>query len=107
MFSLLKKNPYIHSVLKKIKWIYLSLRNIKSASKANSLIKESTTVHLMMNDKFIKPIVDFLNNNFSSEKNIFLCKRWFDYDFPEAKNVIEVKTFAFINLTKCRKIICH
>lgn len=107
MFSLLKKNPYIHSILKKIKWSYLSFRNIKFANRANSLIKESTTVHLMMNDKFIKPVVDFLNNNFSSGKNVFLCKRWFDYDFPEANNVIEVKTFAFINLTKCRKIICH
>lgn len=103
----LKKIKPIHIILKKLKWLYLSLQNFSAAKKANKMIDADTYVHLMMNDKFIVPIVDFINSNFADKKNVFLCKRWFDYPFPNSSNTVEIKTFAGIKLKNAKKIICH
>lgn len=107
MLKLLKKYPLIHWILKKLKWLKLSMENFQAAKKANALINEDVTVHLMMNDKFIKPVVDFINENFPDEKNVFLCKRWFDYVFPDSENTVEIKTFFRIKLKNAKRIICH
>ncbi len=107
MLEFLKKNSFIHILLKKLKWCFLSLQNFSAASKANKMIDENAYVHLMMNDKFIAPIVEFVNKHFPDRKNVFLCKRWFDYPFPDSENTVEIKTFAGIKLKKAKKIICH
>lgn len=76
-----------------------------------SVVNISTPiVHVMFNDKFNKPFVDFLNKNFNQEDHTIVCKRWFkDLPFPEGKNVIEVSSLQEVNLTsnKIQKIICH
>jgi len=67
-------------------------------------------VHVMFNDKFNKPFVDFLNKNFDQENHTIICKRWFqDLPFPKGKNVIEITSLQEVNLTsnKIQKIICH
>lgn len=107
VLKLLKKIKPVHIILKKCKWFVLSVKNINAAKKANKLINEDVNLHLMFNDKFNKPIVDFLNTYFEPSKNIFLCKRWFSYPFPEAENVVEVTAFTGIKLHKAKKIICH
>ncbi len=65
-------------------------------------------IHLMFNDKFNKPFVDFLNSNFNSKEHLILCKKFFNqHPFPIGKNVIKIKRFEDIDLNKCEKIICH
>lgn len=50
-------------------------------------------VHLMFNDKFNKPFVDFLNRYFDPKEHLVLCKRRCAHPFPEGDNVIEVKSY--------------
>lgn len=80
-------------------------------TKAKARLRKCKYVHLMFNDKFNKPIVDFLNKNFPHEEHVFLCKRWFaEHPFPVGENVFEVKSyFRKINLDRSNidKIICH
>ena len=76
--------------------------------KLNNKIKNAKYIHLMFNDKFNKPFVDFLNRNFDNNEHIVLCKRWCEeHPFPEGKNVIEIKTLRGLDFTKANKIICH
>lgn len=105
--DLLKKNKLIHIFLKKCKWILFSAKNISVARRVNAYINENINVHLMFNDKFNKPVVDFLNEYFPGDCNLFLCKRFFSYVFPQGDNVIEIFTLSGIKLNKAKKIICH
>jgi len=106
--SVLKKCSVLVFIVRKaraIKRIMLNKMNIK---KINKLLSEGVIIHLMFNDKFLKPYVDFLNKYFNCKKHIVLCKRWFDkYPFPEGKNVFEIESFDCINLVNAKKIICH
>ncbi len=67
-------------------------------------------IHLMSNDKFAKPFVQFLNKNYDTSEHLVLCKRFFrDFPFPEGENVLEIKSyreFDFYN-PQIEKIICH
>ena len=86
-----------------IKW---KINNIKISYR----IKKDNVkfVHLMFNDKFNKPFVDFLNSNFNSKEHLILCKKVFDqYPFPLGENVIKIDRFKKLNFNKCKKIICH
>lgn len=70
----------------------------------------SKYVHLMFNDKFNKPLVDFLNKHFNPQEHLFLCKRFFeDFAFPVGSNVIEIKSLNQVNWkqSKFKKIFCH
>lgn len=65
-------------------------------------------VHIMFNDKFNKPFVDFLNTNFNPKEHLVLCKRWFsEHPFPEGENVIEITSLKGLKFNKSEKIICH
>lgn len=89
--------------------------NLTAAFSEKKTINEEKTenakiVHIMFNDKFNKPFVDFLNKNFNPDEHLILCKRWFNNDtmpFPTGGNVIEIKTLKNINLSNYQKIICH
>ena len=73
----------------------------------NAKIKKAKYVHLMFNDKFNKPFVDFLNRNFNQKEHLILCKNFYDFPFPEGKNVIELKYLARLKFDKVQKLICH
>ena len=59
----------------------------------NRRLAEVKYVHLMFNDKFNKPFVDFLNAHFDPKEHLVLCKRRYAHPFPEGGNVIEVKSY--------------
>lgn len=77
------------------------------------ILNEAKYVHLMHNDKFNKPFVDFLNRNFNPREHLVLCKRIKELDaivpFPDADNVIEINKLKNIDFSspKIEKIICH
>ena len=74
----------------------------------NKRISQYKYVHLMFNDKFNKPFVDFLNRNFDKNEHIVLCKRWFkEHPFPEGENVIEINNLKGLDFNCNEKLICH
>ncbi len=74
----------------------------------NKKINAAKYVHIMFNDKFNKPFVDFINKNFEQSEHLFLCKRFFEnFPFPEGSNVVEIKSLKGLNFSKPEKIICH
>jgi len=74
----------------------------------NKKIKKYKYIHLMFNDKFNKPFVDFLNKNFEYKEHLVLCKKWFqEFPFPTGKNVFKIRSFVGLDFSKCEKIICH
>lgn len=87
------------------------LKKIKSkirVFKINNKIKKYKFVHLMFNDKFNKPFVDFLNRSFNPKEHLILCKRFFnEFPFPEGENVIEIKSLKGLKFDSVKKIICH
>lgn len=64
-------------------------------------------VHLMKNDKFNKPFVDFLNKYFDANEHLVLCKRRHKHPFPQGDNVIEVISIEGLDFSHNDKIICH
>lgn len=78
--------------------------------KINNRIKKYKYIHLMFNDKFNKPFVDFLNKNFDTKEHLILCKRFFkEFPFPVGENVIEIQSLKNLNFNNNNicKIICH
>ncbi len=75
----------------------------------NYRIRHCKYVHLMFNDKFNKPYVEFLNRNFNSSEHLILCRETMNFPFPYAENVIKIKSLEEINLDvpNVKKIICH
>lgn len=76
------------------------------------IIANAPIVHIMFNDKFNKPFVDFLNRNFDPHQHLILCKRTSNCiarPFPVGENVIEIESIQHIDLRspKIEKIICH
>ena len=74
----------------------------KLYKKINKVIKNYKYVHIMYNDKFNKPFVDFLNRNFHSEEHLVLCQKVFEdkepTPFPVGDNVYEFDRIDRINL---------
>lgn len=95
-------SPYGHWRRRVVHWI--------SAYKARKMLPTVKYVHLLHNDKFAKPFVDFLNRNFPTTEHLVLCQRTANHPFPIGPNVLEVrKFFKGINLDRPNidKIICH
>ncbi|GAB0172033.1 hypothetical protein NHP164001_00460 [Helicobacter trogontum] len=77
---------------------------------ASYALRRYKYVHLMFNDKFNKPFVDFLNKHFNKKEHLVLCKRSFsEFSFPEGSNVIEVMDYSGLDFScnNIEKIICH
>lgn len=89
------------------------IKNIPIIAKVNKELKKYKYIHLMYNDKFNKPFVDFLNRNFDEKEHLILCKRWINNEdiapFPVGNNVIEIFSLFGLNLEaeNIEKIICH
>lgn len=97
-------------MIKHKKWVEF-FKKIKEYS-AQKRIDKAEVVHIMFNDKFNKPFVDFLNRNFDSSKHLILCKKVSDCKvrpFPRGRNVIKIRDVRNIDLSseKIKKIICH
>lgn len=92
-----------------LKGIFMNLlKDLIHAYKINKRMKNYKYIHIMFNDKFNKPFVDFLNRQFNNNEHLILCKRFFDnYPFPEGENVIEIKSLKYLNFKSAKKIICH
>ena len=90
-----------------IKRLMLSLSKKIKRYKQNKNIKKYKFVHIMVNNKFNKPFVDFLNRNFDTKEHLVLCKRWYEYPFPQGKNVIEINSLKHLNFQSAEKIFCH
>lgn len=85
----------------KIKWFLKYL-------KINKCLPKYKYVHIMFNDKFNKPFVDFLNRNFDISEHIILCKRIFkEFPFPQGDNVFEIRSLRMLDFSSNRKIVCH
>lgn len=95
----------------KIKFLQRLIDKVKEkfkAKKINKIIKHYKFIHIMFNDKFNKPFVDFLNRNFDTKEHLVLCKRQFyEFPFPEGNNVIEIKLFRYLNFLSAEKIFFH
>lgn len=88
-------------IAKKIKR-YLEKRRL------NKRIAQVKYAHLMFNDKFNKPFVDFLNRNFNPKEHLILCKRLFsEFPFPDGENVVEIKSYKGLVFKNGGKVICH
>ncbi|MCR5080884.1 MAG: hypothetical protein K6B17_06040, partial [Treponema sp.] len=105
---------FFKRILKKIKLFVILVQKIRfffdicKKKSINKHFNSNTIVHLMFNDKFLKPYVVFLNKYFDSKKHIVLCKRWFDkYPFPEGENVYELESYNYIDFSRVKKIVCH
>lgn len=105
--DVLKKCSFLVFFVRKVRCLIQNLSEKSYKNRINKFLKSDIIVHLMFNDKFIKPFVDFINENFDQNKHIILCKRWFDFPFPNGKNVFEIKSYKFINFQNVKKIICH
>lgn len=87
-------------------------KNIKkkiNEYKLNRRIAQTKYIHVMFNDKFNKPFVDFLNSNFNSNEHLILLHKFYDFPSPEGDNVIEVQKMKHIKFDgeKTEKIIFH
>ena len=67
-------------------------------------------IHMMFNDKFCAPFVDFLNRNFDPNEHLVICKRWFkEFPFPKGPNVVEISDLKQVDFSheNIKKVICH
>jgi dTDP-N-acetylfucosamine:lipid II N-acetylfucosaminyltransferase len=74
-------------------------------------------VHVAMNDKFIPPFIDFINDNLEAEKHVyFVFDRYHDLRIEKKKNIVLVSEFkhlisAYLILMRllhsAKKIIIH
>ena len=91
-----------------MKKLLKKIKNKIKIFKINNRIKKYKFVHIMFNDKFNKPFVDFLNRSFNPKEHLVLCKCFFnEFPFPEGENVVEIKSLKGLKFDSVEKIICH
>lgn len=84
--------------------------NIKRINRA---IRSYKYVHIMYNDKFINPFVQFMNNNFNNDEHLFLIQNSALDEkvapFPKAKNVLKISRLKGLNfgVQNIDKLIFH
>ena len=87
-------------MLAKIKLYIKKIRSFFLTKKINQNISRYKYVHVMDNNKFNKPFVDFINKNFNPDEHMVLCyKKHPDKEptlFPRGKNVYEYIYFKDI-----------
>jgi len=75
----------------------------------NCTVKQYKYVHLMLNDKFNKPFVDFLSGHFDTNDHLVICERVLQHPMPTGANVLKAWTFKGFDLSSdhIKKIFCH
>lgn len=120
MFSIDEKENKIRFEFLGIKFSYKISKNHSEKKSKNFAkiihknIKRYKYVHIMKNDKFNKPFVDFLNANFDPNEHMVLCYRDPKYNkilqkFPVGKNVYEFIKISHLDLNynNVEKVIFH
>ena len=90
--------------------IFDKIKNKITKYKKIRKLKHAKYIHLMFNDKFNVPLVNFINKYFDTSEHFFLCKRSFkEFSMPVGDNVLEVRTYKkdYWKKLKFDKIICH
>lgn len=91
-----------------IKKISTKIRNRLNKYLVQRRVNNAKYVHIMFNDKFNKPFVDFLNKNFNNTEHLVLCKKFHKkFCMPTGNNVIEIREIQNINFKNAKRIICH
>ena len=73
-------------------------------------LKKCKYVHIMHNDKFIAPFVEFMNRHFNMDEHLFLCMHTCpQFPFPTGKNVVKIRDLRGIKLNRAniKQVICH
>lgn len=73
-------------------------------------LKKCKYVHIMHNDKFIAPFVEFMNRHFNMNEHLFLCMHTCpQFPFPAGKNVVKIRDLRGIKLNHAniKQVICH
>lgn len=90
------------------------IENIKAKIKNKIIFNKSKhckNVHIMFNDKFNKPLVEFLNKYFDMDDNLFIFHDGYSkslFPLPKYSNVIKLNYIADMKLHKnVRKIFLH
>lgn len=88
------------------------MKNIKiklSTFFLNQTINKYKYVHLMIDDKFTQPYINFINKNFDSKEHLFIYRDVVRYiKRPKGQNVFRIKDYSKLNFGKNNsKIICH
>lgn len=94
-----KKDKFLKSVAKRIK-----------RHRINKALKTARYVHLIYDDKFAKPFVDFMRNFFPKNEHVFICDCYMHFPFDEDQTAFKVSNcFKGIHLDRpnIEKIICH
>lgn len=97
-------------IKEKIESIYYSIVYCKVNRNINRKIAEYKYIHIMLNDKFCVPFVEFINNNFNKNEHLFLVKNISKgFPFPTAENVFEISTIYGIDFSapKIERVITH
>lgn len=87
-------------------------KNIKkkiNEYKLNRRIARTKYIHVMFNDKFNKPFVEFLNSNFAVGEHLILVHPMGTFPVPEGENVFVIQKMKNIkfNGRKTEKVIFH
>lgn len=77
----------------------------------NDRIKSAKYVHIMYNDKFNKPLVDFFNSHFNKNDHLILCQKLLKNEpptlMPEGENVIEIDSLKNLEFSSVNKLFFH
>lgn len=92
----------------------MGFKKIKNRIKNQIILNKSKhckNVHIMFNDKFNKPLVDFFNKYFDAKDNLFVFYDGYSKDLfkiPKYSNVIELKDMANMKLhNNVKKVFLH
>lgn len=76
----------------------------------NNKIQNYKFVHVIFNDKFCVPFVDFINKNYNNQEHVFLTFKMFkEHPFPIASNVYKIMGMQGLDFksNNIEKIIVH
>lgn len=97
-----------------MKKIFFIIDREKKKYHSNKRLMDSISkykyIHLIINDCFCCPFVEFINDKFDRSEHLFLVQRAFSYlKFPDADNVMEIRGMRGLDFSSnhIEKVITH
>lgn len=93
-----------------VKYLAYFMNDRRVNAVLNDLHNKYRYVHIIFNDKFCCPFVEFINEQFDKDEHMFLVNRFFDdMVFPVADNVYEFHRLKNLDFSsaKIEKVIVH